>query len=173
VLVVGGRKFSLDDIDAHLQNDPAIGRQTVSFVVRDSSDATDRIGVAVAVSETEDLDGAQTDRIRSAIVRRYGFAVVTPVRSGEWPLTATGKVDRKSLAERAAKSSENAGAEAATRSLDGDEEALLAILWREALNLEDDFGADDDFFDFRRRFNARLRPVDECRQALQTPACVR
>ena len=83
-LVVGGRKFSLDDIDACLQSDADIGRQTVSFVFRDSADATDGLGVAVAVSEGEALDSVSTDRIRHALVRRYGLApaVVTPVRSG-------------------------------------------------------------------------------------------
>src|SRR5208282_6649670 len=55
-LVVGGRKFSLDDIDSNLQGDAEIGRQTVSFVFRDSADATDGLGVAIAVSEDEALD---------------------------------------------------------------------------------------------------------------------
>ena len=121
----------------------------MSFVVRDGSDATDRLGVAVAVTEGEDLDGVQIDRIRHALVRRYGFtpAVVTPVRPGEWPLTATGKVDRKALGERVAKSNENANGEAAPRSTDADDETILAFLWREALDLGHDFGGDDDFFD--------------------------
>ena len=53
ILVVGGRKFSLDEIDACLQSHADIGRQTVSFVFRDSADATDGLGVAIAVSEGE------------------------------------------------------------------------------------------------------------------------
>jgi acyl-CoA synthetase (AMP-forming)/AMP-acid ligase II len=148
-LVVGGRKFSLDDIDACLQSDAHIGRQTVSFVFRSSADATDGLGVAVAVSEGEVLDSVSTGGIRSALIRRYGFApaLVTPVRSGEWPLTATGKVDRRALAERAAKAGERLGRESASPSPEGDEEDVLAFLWREALNLSNDFGRDDDFFD--------------------------
>jgi acyl-CoA synthetase (AMP-forming)/AMP-acid ligase II len=104
-LVVGGRKFLLDEIDACLQSDPDIDRQMVSFVARGPSDATDGLGVAVAVPEGEAVDGATADRIRNALVRRYGFAatVLTPVRPGKWPLTATGKMDRKALAERAEK----------------------------------------------------------------------
>lgn len=148
-LVVGGRKFSLDDIDACLQSDADIGRQTVSFVVRDRSDATDGLGVAVAISEGEVLDSVSTDWIRRALVRRYGFApaLVTPVRSGEWPLTATGKVDRKALAARARKAGERFNGETESPSPDGDDEAILASLWREALNLGRDFGRDDNFFD--------------------------
>ena len=148
-LVVGGRKFSLDDIDACLQGDANIGRQTVSFVVRDSSDATDGLGVAIALSEGKSLRSSLTDRVRHALVRRYGFApaVVMPVQSGEWPLTATGKVDRRALAERAGKAGENWKGETAPASSDGDDEATLAFLWREALNLGDDFGYDDNFFD--------------------------
>ena len=83
-LVVGGRKFSLDDIDACLQTDADIGRQTVSFVFRGGLDATDRLGVAIAVSEGEALDDVSTDGIYAVLlVRRYGLApaVMTPVRS--------------------------------------------------------------------------------------------
>ena len=136
-LVVGGRKFSLDDIDACLQSDADIGRQTVSFVARNRSDATDGLGVAVAVSAGEALDSVLTDRIRHTLVRRYGFApaLVTPVRSGEWPLTATGKVDRRALAERAAKAGGTLKGETAFGSPDGEDEEILASLWREALNL--------------------------------------
>ena len=162
-LVVGGRKFSLDDIDACLQSHADIGRQTVSFVFRDSADATDGLGVAIAVSEGEALDSVSTDAIRRALVRRYGLApaVVTPVRSGEWPLTATGKVDRRALAERAAKAGVGLDGEIARRAPDSVDEEILASLWREALNLGrgfspndhkfsevgDDFGRDDNFFD--------------------------
>jgi acyl-CoA synthetase (AMP-forming)/AMP-acid ligase II/acyl carrier protein len=162
-LVVGGRKFSLDDIDACLQSNAGIDRQTVSFVARDRSDATDGLGIAVAVSEGEALDSVSTERIRHVLVRRYGFApvVVTPVRSGEWPLTATGKVDRRALAERAAKGVETSNGATASPSLESDDEAILALLWREALNFGhgfgraddnfsdcgDDFGRDDNFFD--------------------------
>ena len=53
VLVVNGRKFSLDDIDACLQSDADVGRQTVSFVFRGGADATDGLGVAIAISEGE------------------------------------------------------------------------------------------------------------------------
>jgi hypothetical protein len=163
VLVVGGRKFSLDEIDACLQSHADIGRQTVSFVFRDSADATDGLGVAIAVSEGEALDSVSTDAIRRALVRRYGLApaVVTPVRSGEWPLTATGKVDRRALAERAAKAGVRLDGEIARRAPDSVDEEILASLWREALNLGrgfspndhkfsevgDDFGRDDNFFD--------------------------
>jgi len=163
VLVVGARKFSLDEIDACLQSDADIGRQTVSFVFRDSADATDGLGVAIAVSEGEALDSVSTDAIRRALVRRYGLApaVVTPVRSGEWPLTATGKVDRRALAERAAKAGVRLDGEIAPRAPDSVDEEILASLWREALNLGrgfspndhkfsevgDDFGRDENFFD--------------------------
>ena len=163
VLVVGGRKFSLDEIDACLQSHADIGRQTVSFVFRDSADATDGLGVAVAIPEGEALDSVSTDAIRRALVRRYGLApaVVTPVRSGEWPLTATGKVDRRALAERAAKAGVRLDGEIARRAPDSVDEEILASLWREALNLGrgfspndhkfsevgDDFGRDDNFFD--------------------------
>ncbi|MGC9956961.1 AMP-binding protein [Roseiarcus sp.] len=163
VLVVGGRKFSLDEIDACLQSHADIGRQTVSFVFRDSADATDGLGVAVAIPEGEALDSVSTDAIRRALVRRYGLApaVVTPVRSGEWPLTATGKVDRRALAERAAKAGVRLDGEIARRAPDSVDEDILASLWREALNLGrgfspndhkfsevgDDFGRDDNFFD--------------------------
>jgi acyl-CoA synthetase (AMP-forming)/AMP-acid ligase II/acyl carrier protein len=149
LLVIGGRKFSLDDIDACLQSDADIGRQTVSFVARDSSDATDGLGVAVAVADGESLDSAATDRIRHVLVRRYGFApaVLMPVRRGDLPLTATGKVDRRALAERAAKAGETSKAETPSPPPESDEEATLASLWREALNLAPDFGRDDNFFD--------------------------
>ncbi|MGA8445574.1 MAG: AMP-binding protein [Roseiarcus sp.] len=163
VLVVGGRKFSLDEIDACLQSHADIGRQTVSFVFRDSADATDGLGVAIAVSEGEALDSVSTEAIRRALVRRYGLtpAVVTPVRSGEWPLTATGKVDRRALAERAATAGVRLDEEIARRAPDSVDEEILAALWREALNLGrgfspndhnfsdcgDDFGRDDNFFD--------------------------
>jgi acyl-CoA synthetase (AMP-forming)/AMP-acid ligase II len=162
-LVVGGRKFSLDDIDACLQTDADIGRQTVSFVFRGGADATDRLGVAIAVSEGEALDDVSTDGIRRALVRRYGLApaVMTPVRSGEWPLTATGKVDRRALAERAAKGGGMLNAATTQQAPDSVDEEILASLWREALNLGrgfspndhkfsevgDDFGRDDNFFD--------------------------
>jgi len=148
-LVVGGRKFSLDEIDACLQSDADIDRQTVSFVARGRSDATDRLGVAVAVPEGEALDSALADRVRGALVRRYGFApsVLMPVRSGEWPLTATGKVDRRALAERAAKAGEGLAGETPSPSPEDVDEESLAPLWREALNLEGDFGRDDNFFD--------------------------
>ncbi len=148
-LVVGGRKFSLDDIDACLQSDAAIGRQTVSFVFRDSADATDGLGVAVAISEGEALDSVSTDGVRRALVRRYGLApaVVTPVRPGEWPLTATGKVDRRALAERTANAGVRLNAETASRAPDSVDEEILALLWREALNLGHDFGRDDNLFD--------------------------
>jgi acyl-CoA synthetase (AMP-forming)/AMP-acid ligase II/thioesterase domain-containing protein/acyl carrier protein len=148
-LVLGGRKFSLDDIDAHLQADPEIGRQTVSFVVRDRDDATDGLGIAVAISDGEALDGALTDTVRQALVRRYGFTPsrVTTVRTGEWPLTATGKVDRKALAEREVKAGESLKKETASPPSGTDDEAVLAFLWREALNLDGDFGRDDNFFD--------------------------
>ena len=162
-LVIGGRKFSLDDIDACLQSDADIDRQTVSFVFRDSADATDGLGVAIALCEGEALDGVSTDGIRRALVRRYGLApaVVTPVRSGEWPLTATGKVDRKALAERAAKAGASLNGETASRAPDSVDNEILASLWRDALNLArgfgvndhrfsdggDDFGRDDNFFD--------------------------
>ena len=130
---------------------------------RDSADATDGLGVAIAVSEGEALDSVSTDGIRRALVRRYGLApaVVTPVRSGEWPLTATGKVDRRALAERAAKAGVRLDGEIARRAPDSVDEEILASLWREALNLGrgfspndhnfsdcgDDFGRDDNFFD--------------------------
>jgi acyl-coenzyme A synthetase/AMP-(fatty) acid ligase len=148
VLVVGGRKFSLDEIDACLQSHADIGRQTVSFVFRDSADATDGLGVAIAVSEGEPLDSVSTDAIRRALVRRYGLApaVVTPVRSGEWPLTATGKVDRRALAERAAKAGVGLDGEIARRAPDSVDEEILAALWREALNLGRGFGPNDDKF---------------------------
>jgi acyl-CoA synthetase (AMP-forming)/AMP-acid ligase II/acyl carrier protein len=148
-LVVGGRKFSLDEIDACLQSDADIDRQTVSFVVRGRSDATDQLGVAVAVAEGEALDSVSTDRVRNALVRRYGFApvVLMPVRSGGWPLTATGKVDRKALAERAAKSGDGLTGETPSPSPDAVDKEILALLWREALNLGTDFGRDDNFFD--------------------------
>jgi hypothetical protein len=162
-LVVGGRKFSLDDIDACLQSDADVGRQTVSFVFRGSADATDGLGVAVAISEGEALDDVSAEAIRRALVRRYGLApaVVTPVRSGDWPLTSTGKVDRRALAERAAKAGETSSGELPSRSPESGDEAILAVLWREALNLGrgfapndhkfsdcgDDFGRDDNFFD--------------------------
>ena len=148
-LVIGGRKFSLDDIDACLQSDPDIGRQTVSFVARNRSDATDGLGVAVAVPDGEVLDSISTEGIRRALVRRYGFApaVLMPVRSGDWPLTATGKVDRKALAERAAKAAEGLTRERPFASPDGVDEESLAALWREALNLGREFGRDDNFFD--------------------------
>ncbi len=162
-LVVAGRKFSLDDIDACLQSDADVGRQTVSFVFRGGADATDGLGVAVAISEGEVLDSVSTDWIRNALVRRYGLApaVLLPVRSGEWPLTATGKVDRRALAERAAKAGAESNAETASRPPERVDEEILAVLWREALNLArgfgandhnfsdcgDDFGRDDNFFD--------------------------
>ena len=86
---------------------------------------------------------------------------MTPVRSGEWPLTATGKVDRRALAERAAKAGVGLDGEIARRAPDSVDEEILASLWREALNLGrgfspndhkfsdfgDDFGRDDNFFD--------------------------
>jgi acyl-CoA synthetase (AMP-forming)/AMP-acid ligase II/acyl carrier protein len=152
LLVIGGRKFSLDDIDACLQGDAGIGRQTVAFVARVSSDATDGLGVAVAVADGESLDNGATDRIRHVLVRRYGFApaVVMPVRPGDLPLTATGKVDRRALAERAAKAGETSRGETPSSwpsPPESDEEATLASLWREALNLATDFGRDDNFFD--------------------------
>jgi acyl-CoA synthetase (AMP-forming)/AMP-acid ligase II/acyl carrier protein len=149
LLVVGGRKFSLDDIDACLQSDADIGRQTVSFVARLSSDATDGLGVAVAVADGATLDGAAADKIRQVVVRRYGFApaVLMPVRPGDMPLTATGKVDRRALAERAAKAGETSKGEKPSAALESDEEATLASLWRDALNLPTDFGRDDNFFD--------------------------
>ena len=148
-LVVGGRKFSLDDIDASLQSEAEIGRQTVSFVARLSSDATDALGVAVAVADGESLDSLAGDRIRNVVVRRYGFApaILIPVRPGELPLTATGKVDRKALAERAVKSGGMLNAATAQQAPDSVDEEILASLWREALNLENDFGRDDNFFD--------------------------
>jgi acyl-CoA synthetase (AMP-forming)/AMP-acid ligase II/acyl carrier protein len=159
-LVVGARKFSLDDIDSCLQSHADIGRRTVSFVVRGGADATDGLGIAVAVVEGEALDSVPTDKIRAALVRRYGLApaIVTPIRTGEWPLTATGKVDRRALGERALK---EASAEAVPRSPERVDEEVLASLWREALNLGrgfvfgderssgcgEDFGRDDNFFD--------------------------
>jgi acyl-CoA synthetase (AMP-forming)/AMP-acid ligase II len=164
-LVVAGRKFSLDDIDACLQSDADVGRQTVSFVFRGGADATDGLGVAVAISEGEVLDSVSTDWIRNALLRRYGLAptVLLPVRSGEWPLTATGKVDRRALAERAAKAGAESNADTASRAPERVDEEILAVLWREALNLArgfgahdrnssdcgDDFGRDDNFFDCR------------------------
>jgi hypothetical protein len=117
-------------------------------VFRGSADATDGLGVAVAVSDGEAFDSVSTDGIRNALVRRYGFApaLVTPVRPGEWPLTATGKIDRKALAERAAKGRERSNRETGS-SPDSVDEENLALLWREALNLGGDFGRDDNFFD--------------------------
>ena len=163
VLVVGGRKFSLDDIDACLQSHADAERQTVSFVFRDRADAPDGLGIAVAVSEDEALDSVPTDKIRAALVRRYGLApaVVTPVRSGEWPLTATGKVDRRALAERAAKAGARSKAETESPAPDSVDVEVLASLWRDSLNLGrgfnpndhkfsdcgEDFGRDDNFFD--------------------------
>ena len=170
VLVVGGRKFSLDEIDACLQSHADIGRQTVSFVFRDSADATDGLGVAIAVSEGEALDSVSTEAIRRALVRRYGLApaVVTPVRSGEWPLTATGKVDRRALAERAAKAGVGLDGEIARRAPDSVDEEILAALWREALNLGPQlfrlrrrFRPRRQLFRLRRRFPARGRPIDQ------------
>jgi Thioesterase domain/Phosphopantetheine attachment site len=135
----------------------------VSFVFRDSVDATDGLGVAIAVSEGEALDGVSTDGIRRALVRRYGLApaLVTPVRSGEWPLTTTGKVDRRALAERAAKAGARMIAETGARARESVDQEILASLWREALNFAHDdrpkddkfsdcghdFGRDDNFFD--------------------------
>ena len=63
------------------------------------------------------------------------------------PLTATGKVDRKALAERAAKGGGMLNAATAQQAPDSVDEEILASLWREALNLENDFGRDDNFFD--------------------------
>ena len=184
-LVVSGRKFSLDDIDACLQSDADVGRQTVSFVFRGGADATDGLGVAVAISEGEALDSVSTDWIRNALVRRYGLApaVLLPVRSGEWPLTATGKVDRRALAERAAK----AGAEiergnrvpragkrrrrdpgfALARGVEP--RARIRPQRPQAFRLRRRFRPRRQLFRLRRRFPARGRPVDQRRQAVQTP----
>ncbi len=140
VLVVGGRKFSLDEIDAHLQND--LGRHILSFVIRDDADVTDRLGIAAIVSGDEELDAAAMDAIQRSLLRRHGCAAVqiSTLRVDELPATPTGKIDRRAMADLATKRP----TPPATTAEEVD--AFLASLWREALNLRCDFDRDGDFF---------------------------
>ena len=138
VLVIGGRKFSLADIDAHLEAEASVGRRIVSFIVRRSEDATDRLGVAFVLRDGELSDPASVEAIRASLVRRFGLAptLTRGVRRADLPLTASGKVDRAALAQRIA---DESGATPGPILDAGSREAILLSLWREAFNLEPDF----------------------------------
>ncbi|MDI4662759.1 AMP-binding protein [Xanthobacter autotrophicus] len=149
VLVIGGRKFALDDFDTHLQSIPGFDGRAVSFVLRRTADATDRLGIAVGIGEDEVRPELRTIDIRRSLVRRFGIApaLVMAVRPREWPLTATGKVDRLALAARAA---DQGGATLARNPAggrpDGDIDAVLSALWRDVLDLDTDFDRGANFF---------------------------
>ena len=131
-LVINGRKFSLTDMDARLQGEVGGEGGLYAFVVRAPEEATDSYGVAFARTDrTPEADRAKA--IRSAAIRAYGVAprFFLCLRQDEMPLTPTGKIDRRALAERALAAPRQA--EQAALPV-GEIEQGLEELWREALD---------------------------------------
>lgn len=131
VLVVRGKKYALGEIDTALH--AALGVQAYSCAVRHPGEATEGLAVAFLPSGNEANHTAA--EIRRLTASQFGLLAepVVPISPELLPFTATGKLQRSTLAERIAAASPI--------------RARLLLIWQDVLETDADLDQDANFFD--------------------------
>jgi acyl-coenzyme A synthetase/AMP-(fatty) acid ligase/acyl carrier protein len=158
VIVVSGRKFSLTEIDAEIEVLLSVGDRAFSCAVHWPGDATERLAVVfVAAVDRPERRAELADNIRIAVGRRFGLLPqpIIAASMDDIPLANNGKLRRGELATRIRAGvvgawEQSASAKPTTAvaiSPIADVNSLLQQLWQQALDINDDFDPDADFFD--------------------------
>lgn len=141
VLILSGRKLSLTDIDAEIQQVLSTGGVGYSYYRPGTATQGESLGVVFDPAGGTDYAAA----IQTAIVRRFGVQPqMTEVAAAAIPRTAGGKVRRGELAALAlqAKTAIGPGHAAAGQDIAG----RLGTIWATVLGIDRAARTDDDFF---------------------------
>ena len=166
-----GYRIEPGEIEAALRADPEV-RDAV--VLADGATADTRRLVTVVLG----ADGAAhredfLDAVRTRLRARLPEYLVPDLWAcaQSFPLTAHGKVDRRALLEFAVGSAAGRHAPHATAEAEplNEEEAVLASIWQEVLELERVVRRDDDFFDLGGHSLLATRIVSQIRRRLGVP----
>src|SRR5262245_12899894 len=155
VLIVRGRKHSLAEIDAHLEEEVGPGIRTFSCAVHWPNEPTERLAVVFATAPGAlDRDTDVAGRIRRAVARRFGLDARPVIAASleRIPFTATGKLRRFELAEGVRFATLGADARSWSRdtipeTVERPNEPALWRIWREALGIEGELDPEASFFD--------------------------
>ena len=139
---VRGFRVELGEIETVLQRHPAVADCVVA--VRRTHTGADQLA-AYLIPEHPDRPAPDPAELRSHLAELLppymlpqSYTVI-----GEIPLTPNGKVDRSALPDPRPALAPGA----ATRRAMTKQQLLVAEVWRECLDVDEDFGPDDDFFD--------------------------
>ncbi len=158
VLIVGGKKFSLVDIDAELRDALSSGDAGYGCVV--VADGQEALGVVFAVADISSAAGV-SQTIKEALARRFGIQPSRLVRvdAGQIPKTASGKIRRHLLGALLVCNPEK-HADPEWKN----DRSELARIWNIALGRDGPVSADADFFaqggDSLRSLTMHLQIVD-------------
>jgi amino acid adenylation domain-containing protein len=160
---VRGFRIELGEVEAVLREQPGVADAVV--VAREDAQGERRL-VAYLTSDGEAPDAAA---LRGALAARLpGYMVPSAfVALGAFPLTASGKLDRRALP-----APEGAGAGAGYVAPRTEAERTVAEIWAEVLGVER-VGVDDDFFALGGHSLRATRVVSQVRRALGAEVPVR
>ncbi len=146
---IRGFRIELEEIEAVLAEHPAI-RQSVVLVQEDEAEVSSpaiQVGKRLVAYFTIEQGQAPTSHeLRSFLAERIpeymipsSFLVLDAL-----PLTPTGKIDRDAVLAADGAALESEVPQVAPRS---DLEQIIADIWRDALDMNEEVGVDDNFFD--------------------------
>jgi amino acid adenylation domain-containing protein len=154
---IRGYRVELGEVEQVLRSHPGV-REACVVPVKSREQTEQLVGFVVPrVPGRNDLTEALTSHIRASLPDYMRPSRVVS-RAG-LPLTATGKIDRRSLGQLAAADPATADRPAQRGSLTPDE-AALAEIWQGVLEV-DEIGPDDDFFDLGGTSLLAIRIVAE------------
>ncbi len=132
---IRGYRIELDEIRTVLEEHPKVSAAVVVARVI-SGDTKELIAYTIGTAKASELNAYLKSRLPAYMVPGYY------VEMESWPLSSTGKVDKKVLPMPAEHYSERADFAEPGSEL----EKQLAVIWQKKLNLEQ-IGIDDNFFD--------------------------
>ena len=140
---IRGHRIELGEIEAALTESKAVD-EAAAFTVKHSG----RTFIAAAVISDKDEDTVSDSVIKAAEDRLPGYMVPSVVVVlSSFPLTANGKIDRKTLVGLAEEKMEKQHENISEEQMD-ETEKMIAGIWQEILEQDEVPGLHEDFFDF-------------------------